>query len=137
MAMRCFIILLALGWNGALFAQMGTPVGNDLDPVPLTETELKEIFLGNKSIWDNNNPVTVVLTSSDSEGFAKVAGWALEAGAFEFQKHWLSIVFQGRANAPVFLNSEEEVLTYIRGHKGAIGLLYTLPVPPELSVETP
>jgi len=66
-----------------------------------------------------------------------VAGWALEAGAFEFQKHWLSIVFQGRANAPVFLNSEEEVLAYIRGHKGAIGLLYTLPVPPELTVETP
>ena len=49
---------------------------------------------------------------------------SLETDAFDYQKHWLSLVFQGRANAPVFVKDEKEVIEYIQQHEGAIGLLH-------------
>jgi hypothetical protein len=39
------------------------------------------------------------------------------------KKYWLNLVFQGRANAPVYLDSNEEILNYVKKHPGAIGVL--------------
>ena len=133
--MRISTLILALTFHGALLAQMGTPIALEIDNRPFSEQRLKEVFLGNKSLWNNGNPVTVVLTSSDSESFSKTANWALDGDAFAYQKHWLSIVFQGRADAPVFLSNEQAVIDYIRNHKGAIGILYQTEAPKELLVQ--
>ena len=39
------------------------------------------------------------------------------------QKYWLGLVFQGRSNAPVFLNSSAEILEYVKRNQGAIGMV--------------
>jgi len=133
--MRMILLFLLLASGPTLLAQDGVPIGKGLDAEPMTSKQLKAVFLGNRSIWNNGNPVTVVLTSSNSDSFAKTAEWALNADAFDYQKHWLSIVFQGRANAPVFLSTEQAVIEYVSKHDGAIGLLYEVQAPEELLLE--
>ena len=118
-----------------LIGQVGKPIANDIGTQALSNRQLKAVFLGNKSLWDNNKTVTVVLTSSNSQNFEATAQWALGTDAFEYQKHWLSLVFQGRSGAPVLLDSETEVVEYISAHPGAIGMLYSLPPPPELEID--
>lgn len=132
--MRKILLFLLLASGPTLLAQDGVPIGKGLDAKPMTSRQLKDVFLGNRSIWSNGNPVTVVLTSSDSDSFSKTAGWALNADAFDYQKHWLSLVFQGRTNAPVFLDTEKDVIDYVRSHNGAIGLLFETTPPADLVV---
>lgn len=134
--MRLLLLLLQLLLlSFVMKGQVGTPIGNDVGTVALSTKALKTIFLGNKSLWNNGKKVTVVLTSSDSENFEATAQWALGTDAFEYQKHWLSLVFQGRTNAPVLLGDEKEVIDYVSRHPGSIGLLYSIPPPTELVID--
>ena len=41
------------------------------------------------------------------------------------QKFWLSLVFQGRANPPVFLDDDSDIINYVRKTPGALGVVST------------
>jgi hypothetical protein len=41
----------------------------------------------------------------------------------ELNKFWLALVFQGKAAAPNFFNSESELQTFIAQNPGAIGII--------------
>ena len=132
--MRVLSLLSLLLLCCALQAQMGRPMANDIGGATIQPKQLKSVFLGNRSIWPSGKAVTVVLPSSDSENFESVAQWALGSNGIAYQKHWLSIVFQGRAFAPVFLADEAAIIEYVKAHPGSIGLLYSSPPPPELTI---
>ncbi len=134
MAMRMQLFLLALLSSGSAWSQMGTPIGNDLGKTQFPEKKLKEAFLGNRAIWNSGQSVVIVLTNTQSASFEKTAAWALNADAFDYQKHWLSIVFQGRADAPVFVKDEKEMISYVREHPGAIGILHQETAPDDLVI---
>jgi hypothetical protein len=53
------------------------------------------------------------------------------------QRYWLGLVFQGRASAPVFVDSAAEVLSYVRDHPGAIGMvpMGTKEIPDQLLIK--
>jgi hypothetical protein len=39
------------------------------------------------------------------------------------QRFWLALVFQGRAAPPIFVDSAEEMVSYVRRTPGAIALV--------------
>jgi hypothetical protein len=41
------------------------------------------------------------------------------------QKYWLSLVFQGRADPPMFFGSDEETIKFVTNNKGSIGFIRT------------
>ncbi|MGH2563912.1 MAG: hypothetical protein ACRDE5_05335, partial [Ginsengibacter sp.] len=41
----------------------------------------------------------------------------------ELNKFWLALVFQGKAQAPKFFNSENELADFVAQNPGAIGIL--------------
>ena len=135
MMRHIFLLLPLLLLSFMIKGQVGTPIANDIGTDAISVKVLKTVFLGNKSLWSNGTKVTVVLTASDSENFESTAQWALGTDAFEYQKHWLSLVFQGRTNAPVLLSDENEVIEYVAKHPGAIGRLYSNSSPKELEIE--
>jgi len=52
------------------------------------------------------------------------------------QKYWLSLVFQGRFNAPYFFNTDEETISFIQKTPGAIGFVSpNTPVPDRLLIK--
>lgn len=86
--------------------------------------DVREVFLGKYSSWPVTREQTIiVLPSSKSASAASVSFVIYNGGVKQMQKYWLSLVFQGRANPPVFLDSDEEIVQYVLKTPGAIGLV--------------
>lgn len=128
-----WILLPFLVWVATVSGQEVQPIAFETGQLNWTSDQIKAIMVGERAQWPNKEFVTVVLPSSNSDSFEKTAQWALEADGFEFQKHWLSLVFQGRfKNAPVFVKDEKEVIEYVSEHPGSIGILHELTAPETL-----
>ena len=125
---RLILLTTLLYWARWGLAQDAVPIANDIGATD----EIKSVMIGERSTWDNDVAVTIVLPASDSKSFEQTALWAFETDGFEYQKHWLSLVFQGRTNPPVFVQDEIEVVNYVRAHRGAIGILHDVEAPADM-----
>lgn len=120
------ILLLTLSWGG--FAQQ-TDLGqlefvaNVKGLKSLTSKEVVQIFRNGRSLWASGEKVIIVLPSNKSDMAESVAKNLYGGSVTAMQKFWLALVFQGRANPPVFLQSAEEIMVYISKNPGAIGVI--------------
>jgi len=128
-------VLFIIGWKDISAQQ------NQLDELvflanikgteSLGSKEVVQIFRNGRSLWPSGEKVIIVLPSNKSD-FAEVVAKDLYGGSVtSMQKFWLALVFQGRANPPVFLETAEEILAYISKNPGAIGVF------PQGKAETP
>jgi ABC-type phosphate transport system substrate-binding protein len=97
--------------------------GNKTGLTTVNKKQLARIFQGRESIWKTGEEVVLVMPSAKSESGGPFAEKVLNMSYTALQKYWLVLVFQGRASAPVFLNSNAEMLDYIKRNPGAIGVL--------------
>jgi ABC-type phosphate transport system substrate-binding protein len=100
-----------------------TFIANDIDFKSTTLKNIKSVFRGKYSSWNNKQSVTIVLPSTKSESASEVAKYLYETTVTGMQKFWLSQVFQGRSNPPVFLESDREIIEYVRKNGGSIGIV--------------
>lgn len=120
------ILLLTLSWGG--FAQQ-TDLGqlefvaNVKGLKSLTSKEVVQIFRNGRSLWASGEKVIIVLPSNKSDMAESVAKNLYGGSVTAMQKFWLALVFQGRANPPVFLQSAEEIMAYVSKNTGAIGVI--------------
>ena len=98
-------------------------MGNKKGLVSLNRKQMNGIFRVNQSIWKTNEQVIVVMPSSKAEFADQFAKSVLQMSHSALQKYWLALVFQGRANAPVFLNSSAEIIDYVKKNPGAIAIV--------------
>ncbi|MEY4602835.1 MAG: hypothetical protein RIT43_127 [Bacteroidota bacterium] len=119
------ILLLLIGFSGLSQADWGkvTVVGNTLGTTSLTKSQVSSIFKGMKSRWKNDEEVIVVMPSTQHVGCEIMAATIFGKDMKYVKKYWLTLVFQGRSNPPVFLDTNEEILNYVKKHEGAIGIL--------------
>lgn len=125
--MRYSILFIWLSLSLTLLSQSNwsqvTVVGNAIGTESLTKAQVTSIFKGMKSRWMNDEDVTIVLLSSKHSGCEVMAATIFGRDMKYVKKYWLNLVFQGRANPPVYLDSNEEVLNYVKKHPGAIGVV--------------
>jgi ABC-type phosphate transport system substrate-binding protein len=98
-------------------------LGNDISIKSSSLKHLQSIFRGKYSTWSNRQGVIIVLPSKKNASSTPVASYLYESSVTGMQKFWLSQVFQGRSNAPVFLDSDEEIILYVQKNPGAIGII--------------
>ncbi len=98
-------------------------IGNDIGTDRLTEKELRDHMNAKRNFWKNGRAVIVVLPAPKAPSAQKVADVIYAKSVTGMQKFWLSVVFQGRSNPPVFTDSEGELVDYVRKTPGAIGVL--------------
>lgn len=111
-------------------------IGNTTGVSSLTEDEATAVFRGKKSVWSNGKPVLVVLPNTRNPGSALLARRLFSTDAQGMQRYWLSQVFQGRTNAPVFLESWDDIVNKVRSVDGAVALVPRgTPVPSELILQ--
>lgn len=89
----------------------------------LSSKEVVQIFRNGRSLWPGGEKVIIVLPSNKSEFAESVAKNLYGGSVTSMQKFWLALVFQGRANPPMFVQTAEEVLSFIAKNPGAIGVL--------------
>ena len=66
----------------------------------------------------------IVLPSKKNISIAEISSYIYETSTTGMQKFWLSQVFQGRSNPPVFLDTDEEIIRYVDKNPGAIGIVH-------------
>ena len=98
-------------------------VGNDIGTERLTEKELRDHMNAKRNFWKNGRAVVVVLPAPKSPSASKVAEVIYGKSVTGMQKFWLSVVFQGRSNPPVFTDTDGEMVDYVRKTPGAIGVM--------------
>jgi ABC-type phosphate transport system substrate-binding protein len=108
-------------------------IGNTVDIKSASTKHIQSVFRGKYSTWNNKQSVTIVLPSKKNENCQRVAAYLYETNITGMQKFWLSQVFQGRSNAPVFLDSDEEIIEYVEKNPGAIGIIRKVSVSDKLN----
>lgn len=98
-------------------------IGNNIGTVSLKKTTLINVLKGRLDSWNNNVTVKIVLPSQKNESAALTAKVFYGTTVKGMQKFWLSLVFQGRANPPIFLDTDEEIIIYVQKNPGSIGVI--------------
>ncbi len=91
--------------------------------VPVNSLEpdiIRNIFLGHKSKWNNDEFINFVTLSRGSthKNFCKKY---LKKSPGQFGSFWKQMLFTGKGQPPKSFNSEEEMIEYITATKGSIG----------------
>lgn len=110
-------------------------IGNNVSDSTLSNSELQSIFLGDFENWKNGKRVKVVFHRSQTNEFEQTSNLILNSTANELKKYWLSIVFQGRANSPVFKDSCEDIIEYVERNEGTIAIIYNAIPPSDLLIK--
>lgn len=127
--MLFFLVVLSLGLqSNKAFAQSNwqgsyVVIANNIGTSSLSAEYVGNTFKGKYSLWSNGESVTIVLPSSKSTQATDFASKVMGMSVSGMQKYWLSLVFQGRANPPVFLESTSDIVQYIAKTSGAVALV--------------
>lgn len=85
--------------------------------------ELKTILRGEKQRWKDGTKISLAMMKTNTAVGGIVSKKVYEMTADQLNKYWLALVFQGKATAPVFFDSEDEVKAYVLRTKGALGVI--------------
>jgi len=120
------ITIISLLSIGKLYSQVTDDyviIANEIGTSALTQKQVIEYAKGEKNFWTNNKKVIIALPSAKSDLATPVAKSIYKTTASGMQKYWLSLVFQGRADPPLFFATDEEVIKHVQNNKGAIGFI--------------
>jgi len=98
-------------------------IGNSIGIKSMDEANFKSCMKGKNNFWDNNNQVLIVLPSSSHPNAESISKLIYNKSHTSVRKYWLSLVFQGRVASPRFCDTDQEIIEFIQGKKGAIGIV--------------
>jgi ABC-type phosphate transport system substrate-binding protein len=123
-----YILIIFICCGSQLMAQSGLSdlaiIGNKTGFESTSLKEVRQMFRGKYSSWPATQiTVTIVLPAPQSPNAQKMATQVYSNTISGVQKYWLSQVFQGRANPPVFLETDDQIIEFVRKTPGAIGII--------------
>ena len=92
-------------------------------PEGMKLTELKSVLMGEKQRWKNGDKVIIALMKTNTVIGKTTSSRIYDMTGDELNKFWLALVFQGKAQAPNFFNSESDLENFVAQNPGAIGIL--------------
>ncbi len=96
--------------------------GNEVGMTSMTNAKIQRVFTGKETLWKNGKTVVICLPGTKSAKAQEVYTKVYNKSVKEVQKFWLSLVFQGRAKSPMFFDSEQEMVDFVKRTPGAIGV---------------
>ncbi len=87
----------------------------------MTKQQVSRLFLKKDDRWENGfrvTPADQALDGPTGEAFCTAVH---EKEAKEIKGHWIKVVFSGLGTPPMELNSDQEVLDFVKHNVGAIG----------------
>ena len=92
-------------------------------PSEMRSSELTSILKGEKQRWSNGTKVSIYImkttTPVGQSTCKKIYNWSGD----KLKRYWLELSFSGKADAPTFCNTAEELELYVSQNPGAIGVL--------------
>lgn len=126
-AMILPVLLLAAAWfclplRPVAAQSLIVIVNTEVDPDSLPAATLKEIYEGRKKKWDVNLTVTPVTLKAGAthEDFLRKY---INKTPSQFDAYWQRMVYTGKGNRPKALESEADVVSYVKSTSGAVGYI--------------
>ncbi|MDY6824114.1 MAG: hypothetical protein SWH68_10035 [Thermodesulfobacteriota bacterium] len=119
--------VMAILMAGPVFADVTIIANPDVPTDTISQTDLKNIFLGNRVKWSNGDRIYFTL-SGNSDTHQSFLKTYVGRTPSQFQMHWRNMVFTGKGQMPTTLDSEQAVIDYVANTKGAVGYVTTPPV---------
>lgn len=88
----------------------------------LSKSDLRNIFLGKKRGWEDDNPVTIV-TLKEGEAHDRFCMKYTRKSSMQFKSYWRYMQFTGKGQIPKSCDSEKEMIDSVATTKGAIGYI--------------
>jgi len=117
----CLMLVCLSAWsqNESL-----TVIGNKKGaPQQMKLAELRSIMMGERQRWKDGNKIKIALMKTNTPVGTYTCKKVYDMSEDELKKFWLALVFQGKADAPVFFNSPDELKTFVSENEGAIGIV--------------
>jgi hypothetical protein len=92
-------------------------------PPEMKLAQLKSTMRGEKLRWPDGSKVVIALLKSTTPIGTSTSKKIYNMNSNELNKYWLALVFQGKADAPNFFNSEVELEDFVSQTPGAIGVV--------------
>jgi len=116
----CFIFTL----SGKAQQTTLTAIGNISGvPAEMKQSELKAVLMGETQRWKNGKRVVIALMKTNTPLGKTTSTKIYDMSGDELNKYWLSLVFQGKSQAPVFFTSVSELQNFVSQNPGAIGII--------------
>ena len=118
-------ILISLLVNAAYSQDINLLViGNQKGaPSMMKFSELKSVFMGEKQRWPNGAKINIALMKTNNPVGKITSDRVYDMSSDELNKFWLALVFQGKADAPTFFNTPNELQAFVADNPGAIGVV--------------
>lgn len=82
---------------------------------------VSEVFLKKRTRWSDDHAIRPVDLSPQSATRRRFSKDALKRSVEAVRSYWRRIVFSGRGVPPPELDADQDVVSYVRKHRGAIG----------------
>lgn len=121
----CFLIAcLAFTLSGKAQQASLVVIGNTSGvPAEMKQSELKSVLKGETQRWKNGKRIIIALMKTNTPIGKTTSSKVYDMSGDELNKYWLSLVFQGKAQAPVFFTSVTELQNFVSQNPGAIGII--------------
>jgi len=105
-------------------AQQLTAIGNVSGaPADMKHSELKSVLMGETQRWKNGKRIVIALMKTTTPLGKTTSAKVYDMSGDELNKYWLALVFQGKAQAPVFFTSVSDLQNFVAENPGAIGII--------------
>ena len=78
--------------------------------------------MGEQQRWHNGTKITIALMKGNTTTGKNTSKFVYGMSSDELNKFWLALVFQGKAQAPNFFNSADDLKNFVAQNPGAIGI---------------
>ncbi|NGP87847.1 substrate-binding domain-containing protein [Fodinibius halophilus] len=89
----------------------------------ISKKNLSEIFLKNKTKWDDGSSISPVDLKSSSATRKAFSNDVLGRDVGAIRSYWQQAAFSGKGTAPVERSSDAEVITFVKNNPGAVGYI--------------
>lgn len=95
---------------------------NSVSEDSLTKEDIKNIFLGMKTTWSNNQKI-VFVTLKEGDVHDIFLKEYIGKTIFQYANYWKKQVFTGKGKPPKSFETEEELVNYVADTEGAVGYI--------------
>jgi hypothetical protein len=118
------LLLLSIGFITRAQDIQLTVIGNATGvPSAMKYSELISVLKGERQRWSDGTKVNIYImkttTPIGQNTCKKIYNWSGD----KVKRYWLELSFSGKADAPTFCNTVEELETYVSQNPGAIGII--------------
>jgi len=118
------LLLVAVGFMTRAQDVHLTAIGNVKGaPSEMRSSDLVSVLKGEKQRWSDGTKVTIYImkttTPIGQSTCKKIYNWSAD----KVKRYWLELSFSGKADAPTFCNTVEELESYVSQNPGAIGII--------------